>query len=100
LLNAYTGVNLMRQFAGLQDQLLNAAEFPPLGNGTLGSVAMAALLVLLTLRPLENPGSCWGARSIALFALTVFPALAHDPGLDAHLCARIPSFWRATMAAF
>jgi hypothetical protein len=45
---------------------LNAAEFPPLGNGTVGSVAMAALLVLLTLRPLENPGSCWGAWSKAV----------------------------------
>jgi hypothetical protein len=49
----------------------NAAEFPPLRNGALASLASAALPVLLTLRPLENPGSCWRARSKAVAELAL-----------------------------
>jgi hypothetical protein len=44
----------------------NAAEFPLFRNGALASLAAAALPVLLTLRPLENPGSFWGAPSKAV----------------------------------
>ena len=33
----------------------SAAEFPPLRNGALGSLAVAVLPVFLTLRPLASP---------------------------------------------
>jgi hypothetical protein len=54
-------LSALRVAHGAQGGRISAAR-----NSALGSFGVPVLPVFLTLRPLESPGSCWGARSKAV----------------------------------